>query len=232
MGKNIDPNEIAKFDNLAAEWWDLNGSNRALHAINSPRLEFILNTTALTEKKVLDIGCGGGILAESMAKQGAHVTAIDMAHELLNVAKEHAEEQSLNIDYQLTSAEELAVKMPQQFDVITCMEMLEHVPDPKAVITACAQLIKPSGLIFFSTINRTLKAYLLAIIGAEYVLHWLPIGTHDYEKLIKPSELDAWARANNLHLTQLRGMICNPLTKQFSLSDDSQVNYLACYQLG
>lgn len=223
---NIDPQEIKAFDAQASSWWDLQGSFKTLHAINPLRLAFITNLTALSGKRVIDIGCGGGILAESMAKQGADVTGIDMAEQSLHVAREHAERQKINISYEQTTVEEKVLTSPKQFDIVTCMEMLEHVPDPVSVIQACARLVKPDGHLFFSTINRNAKAYVLAILGAEYCLKLLPKGTHTYEKFIKPSELAGWLRSTDLTITTMTGIGYNPLTKQYSLTPDTDVNYL------
>jgi 2-polyprenyl-6-hydroxyphenyl methylase/3-demethylubiquinone-9 3-methyltransferase len=223
---NIDPQEIKAFDAQASDWWDLQGPFKTLHAINPLRLGFITNATSLSGKHVIDVGCGGGILAEGMAKQGSVVTGIDMAEQSLQIAREHAERQKLNIAYEHTTVEEKALTSPKQFDIVTCMEMLEHVPDPASIIQACATLVKPDGHLFFSTINRNAKAYLLAILGAEYCLKLLPKGTHTYEKFIKPSELASWLRPANLTITAITGIGYNPLTKQYSLTQDTDVNYL------
>jgi 2-polyprenyl-6-hydroxyphenyl methylase/3-demethylubiquinone-9 3-methyltransferase len=227
---NIDPLEIAKFEILAQEWWDPNGSSKPLHDINPFRLKFITDILTLDQKKVLDVGCGGGLLSESMAQQRAQVTAIDMSESLIEIAKHHAQEQNLRIHYQQMTVENLAAQSPNSFDVITCMEMLEHVPNPISVIQACANLIKEGGYLFFSTLNRNLKAYLGAIIGAEYILGLLPKGTHDYQKFIRPSELDSWARAAGLNLVQIKGLSYNPLTQQYRLSTNLDINYLICYR--
>lgn len=222
--------EIQKFDELAHSWWDSTGPLKTLHQINPARLDFIQMHCELRQKKILDVGCGGGILTESMAKLGAVVTGIDMAESVIDVAKIHSNLSELSIHYECTDVENFSEKHPQQFDVITCMELLEHVPHPEQIISACAKLIKPEGLIFFSTLNRTFKAFSLAIIGAEYLLKLLPAGTHDYEKFIKPSELDAWCRNAQLQLKALSGLRYNPITQHASLHRDVSVNYLACYQ--
>jgi 2-polyprenyl-6-hydroxyphenyl methylase/3-demethylubiquinone-9 3-methyltransferase len=223
---NVDPSEVAKFDALAASWWDLNGDSKPLHDINPIRLDFIQKHCELDSRIAIDIGCGGGILTEALAKAGAKTTGIDMGEMALNVAKLHALESELSIDYQHITAEEQSKKAAGQYDVITCMEMLEHVPDPLSVIQACADLVKPGGDLFFSTLNRHPKAYLVAILGAEYVMKMLPIGTHDYARFIKPSEMALWTRQTNLKVNSLRGITYNPLSKNFHLSNDVQVNYL------
>ncbi len=227
---NFDPSEIKKFEELASRWWDEQGEFKPLHEMNPLRLNFINTGSPLEGKTACDIGCGGGILSESMAKCGASVTGLDMGKAPLSVARLHAMESELDIDYQQITAEEFAEKNPEKFDVITCMEMLEHVPDPASVINACHQLVKPGGSIYFSTINRNPKAYLLAIIGAEYVMKMLPRGTHDYSRFIKPSELDSWARAAGLELRDLKGVTYNPLTGLFSQSQNVDVNYMVHYQ--
>jgi 2-polyprenyl-6-hydroxyphenyl methylase/3-demethylubiquinone-9 3-methyltransferase len=224
---NFDPTEIKKFDTMATKWWDKKGPCRPLHELNPIRLEYIQHYVPLTGQNILDVGCGGGILSESLAKQGAHVTGIDLSPQVLAVAQQHAQTQQLDISYQHFAVETLAIQQPATFDVVTCFELLEHVPDPLSVINACAQLVKPSGNLFFSTINRHPKAYLLAIFGAEYVLKLLPKGTHDYQKFIKPSELAFWLRAAELNLEGLRGIGYQPFTRQFYLNDDINVNYLA-----
>jgi 2-polyprenyl-6-hydroxyphenyl methylase/3-demethylubiquinone-9 3-methyltransferase len=223
---NADPAELEKFANLAHRWWDKTSEFKPLHAINPLRLNFIDGLVNLQGKRILDVGCGGGILSESMAERGADVTGIDLGDKALKVAKLHQLESGSKVDYRLISAEDLAKEQPLSFDVVTCMEMLEHVPDPEAIVRACAQLVKPGGSVFFSTINRNPKAYLFAVIGAEYVLNMLPKGTHEYQKLIKPSELSSWARHTGLNVCQLKGMGYNPLTDHYSLSDDVSVNYL------
>jgi len=228
--ENVDDREIHKFDALASRWWDPDSEFRPLHEINPLRLNWISQQMNLAEKNVLDVGCGGGILAEAMTHHGARVTAIDLAEASLSVAKLHQLESKLDIDYRLCSAEALAQEKREYFDVVTCLEMLEHVPDPAAVVQACHDLVKPGGLVFFSTINRNPKSYLFAIIGAEYLLRLLPRGTHDYDKLIKPSELANWSRAAGLQLNEQIGMGYNPLTKRYFLQKNVDVNYLAFYQ--
>ena len=226
---NVDPNEIAKFEELASRWWDAQGEFKPLHEINPLRLHYIDERANIEGKKVLDVGCGGGILSESMAQRGAKVTAIDMGKAPLSVARLHAMEADVEVDYQQITVEELAIKMPGEFDTVTCMEMLEHVPDPASVINACCQLVKPGGSVFLSTINRNPKSYLFAIVGAEYILNMLPKGTHDYEKFIRPSELDEWARKSQLELKDITGMTYNPLTKSYKLGRDVDVNYMTHY---
>lgn len=223
---NVDPKEIAKFEALAARWWDPYSEFKPLHDINPLRLNFIDERTQLAGKKVIDVGCGGGILAESMAQRGATVTGIDMGEAPLSVAKLHSLESGVEVDYQQINAETLAEQKAEQFDVVTCMEMLEHVPDPSKTIAACAKLARPGGQIFFSTINRNPKSFLFAIIGAEYVLRLLPRGTHEYRNFIRPSELESWARHAGLDLQQITGMTYNPLTKHYSLGRDVDVNYM------
>lgn len=224
--KNVHPQEIAKFEALASRWWDPSSEFKPLHDINPLRLDYVDRIASLTGKKVLDVGCGGGILSESMAMRGAQVTGIDMGETPLKVARLHALESGAAVDYQLISAEELAAQQAGQYDIVTCMEMLEHVPDPGSTIAACSTLLKPGGWAFFSTINRNPKSYLFAIIGAEYVLNLLPKGTHDYKNFIRPSELETWTRAANIKLKDLTGMSYNPLTQQYSLGRDLSVNYL------
>lgn len=226
---NIDPGEIAKFEELASRWWDTQGEFKPLHDINPLRLHYIDERVNLNGKKILDVGCGGGILSESMARRGAQVTAIDMGKAPLSVARLHALESELEIDYRQITVEELADEMPATFDAVTCMEMMEHVPDPSSVIRACKTLVKPGGSVFFSTINRNPKSYLFAIVGAEYVLNMLPKGTHDYAKFIKPSELDEWAREHELELRNIIGMSYNPLTRTYKLGRDVDVNYMVHY---
>ena len=223
---NVDAIELQKFSELAHKWWDENSEFKPLHAINPLRLAYIDSMTPIKGKRVLDVGCGGGILSESMHFKDADVTGIDLGEKVLNVAKLHQLESGAGVAYQLISVEQLAAEQPASFDVVTCMEMLEHVPDPAAIINACAKLVKPGGSVFFSTINRNPKAYLLAVIGAEYVLNMLPKGTHDYEKFIKPSELSNWVRHANLDVSGLRGMSYNPMTQRYSLGSDVSVNYL------
>lgn len=223
---NVDPAELEKFASLAHRWWDKTSEFKPLHAINPLRLNFIDRLVGLHGKRVLDVGCGGGILAESMAEKGADVTGIDLGEKALKVAKLHQLESGAQVDYRLISAEAIAKEEPASFDVVTCMEMLEHVPDPVAIVSACAQLVKPGGSVFFSTINRNPKAYLFAVIGAEYVLNMLPKGTHEYQKFIKPSELSSWSRHAGLEVSQLKGMSYNPITDHYSLGENVSVNYL------
>ncbi len=227
---NIDPAEIKKFEDLASRWWDKQGEFKALHEMNPLRLNFINTGSPLEGQMVCDIGCGGGILSESMARCGATVTGTDMGKAPLSIARLHAIESELDIDYQQTTAEEFAQQKPAQFDVISCMEMLEHVPDPASIINACFTLLKPGGSVYFSTINRNPKSYLFAIIGAEYVMKMLPHGTHDFAKFIKPSELDEWARLSGLELVDLKGISYNPFTSLFSQSQDVDVNYMVHYK--
>lgn len=224
--QNVDQAELQKFASLAHRWWDKNSEFKPLHEINPLRLDYIDHKSTLQGKRVLDVGCGGGILAESMAARGAEVTGIDLGEKALKVAQLHSLESGVKVDYRLVAVETLAEEVPSSFDVVTCMEMLEHVPDPAAVITACARLVKPGGHVFFSTINRNPKAYLFAVLGAEYVLNMLPKGTHEYEKFIKPSELSAWARHGGLSISGLKGMSYNPLSKRYWLGDDISVNYI------
>ncbi|MFU2126960.1 bifunctional 2-polyprenyl-6-hydroxyphenol methylase/3-demethylubiquinol 3-O-methyltransferase UbiG [Gallibacterium anatis] len=228
--KNIDQQELDKFSKMAASWWDLNGDFKPIHQLNPLRLNYILqHSNGLNGKKVLDVGCGGGILSESMAKSGANVTGIDMSLQPLAVAKQHAQDNNLIIDYQQSTIEDFLQQHQQlqaeKFDVITCMEMLEHVPDPLSIIRSCRQLLKPDGVLFMSTINRTLKAWALVVIGAEYILKMLPQGTHDYEKFIKPAELLAYCDQVGLTCQQLKGYHYNPLTGNFWLNDDVSANY-------
>jgi 2-polyprenyl-6-hydroxyphenyl methylase/3-demethylubiquinone-9 3-methyltransferase len=226
--KNVNPHEIAKFEALASRWWDPGSEFKPLHDINPLRLDYVDRAATLMGKKVLDIGCGGGILSESMAFRGAQVTGIDMGDTPLKVARLHAMESGAEVDYQLISAEDMAQQHAGEFDIVTCMEMLEHVPDPGSTIAACSALLKPGGRAFFSTINRNPKSYLFAIVGAEYVLSLLPKGTHDFKNFIRPSELEAWARAAGINLKDLTGMSYNPLSRHYSLGKDLSVNYL-CY---
>lgn len=228
---NADPAELAKFSDLAHRWWDVDGEFRPLHQINPLRLDWINSLCPVKNLKVLDVGCGGGILADSMARQGAEVTGIDLSAKALRVAQLHAmEAQTPNINYREISAEAMADEQPGSFDVVTCMEMLEHVPDPASVVQACATLVKPGGWVFFSTLNRSPKSFLFAIVGAEYVLNMLPRGTHEYAKMIKPSELASFCRAVELDLRQTRGMGYNPLTQRYAMSLDTSVNYLFATQ--
>ena len=227
---NVDPGEVAKFDDLARTWWDAEGDFKPLHRINPLRLDFIRARTTINGKRVLDVGCGGGILSESLANHGAQVTGIDMAEKPLQVARLHQFESNLEIDYQLTSIEALSDALDEEqagtFDVITCMEMLEHVPNPQSVINACRRLLKTDGELFLSTINRNPKAYALAVIGAEYILKLLPRGTHDYDKFIKPSELARWLREAGFDVQDIAGLSYNPLTETYALTQDTAVNYL------
>ncbi len=227
---NADQAELDKFSQLAHRWWDPNSEFKPLHDINPLRLEWIVSLSGgIAGKRVIDVGCGGGILSESMALHGAQVTGIDLADKPLKVAKLHQLESGVQVDYRLIAAEDLAAAEPESFDVVTCMEMLEHVPDPVSVMTACARMVKPDGWVFFSTLNRNPKSYLLAIIGAEYVLNMLPKGTHDWAKFIKPHELAAYARQAGLESVELMGMTYNPFTKAYRLGRDTDVNYLlAC----
>lgn len=231
---NVDPAEVGKFDALASHWWDPEGEFRPLHEINPLRLGWIeARAGGLAGKRVLDVGCGGGILAEALARRGAAVVGIDLAGEALEVARRHAAEAGLEIDYRRIGTEELAAAEPGRFDVVACMELLEHVPDPAAIVEACARLVRPEGLVAFSTINRNPKAWLYAIVAAEYLLRLLPRGTHEYARLIRPSELAAWARAAGLEPMAERGLSYNPLTRNYRLSDDVDVNYLlACTRPG
>ena len=223
---NVDPAELQKFATLAHRWWDPASEFKPLHEINPLRLDYIDRIAALSGKAVLDVGCGGGILSESMAGRGARVTGIDLGEKALKVAQLHKLESGVTVDYRLISVEELAEEQPESFDVVTCMEMLEHVPEPAAVVEACARLVKPGGQVFFSTLNRNPKSYLLAVIGAEYVLNMLPKGTHDYRKFIKPSELSAWCRQAGLDVAGMTGMSYNPLTRRYWLDLDVSVNYI------
>ena len=228
---NADPAELAKFSELAHRWWDPESEFRPLHQINPLRLEWIDRLAALAGKAVLDVGCGGGILADAMARKGAEVLGIDLAGKALKVAQLHAlEAGTTGVQYREVSAEQLAEERPESFDVVTCMEMLEHVPDPASVVQACARLVKPGGWVFFSTINRNPKSFLFAIVGAEYILQLLPKGTHEYAKFIKPSELAAHCRAAGLTLRATRGMEYNPVTRRYWLSGDTSVNYLLATQ--
>ena len=227
---NVDPDEIGKFEKLAGRWWDPDSEFKPLHDINPLRLDYIERLAPLDGKHVIDVGCGGGLLSEGMATRGAQVTGIDMGKAPLSVAKLHRHESGLDIDYRQITAEQMAETHAGRFDIVTCLEMLEHVPDPAATIRACAQLVSDDGHVFFSTINRNPKAYLLAVVGAEYLLQLLPRGTHDYAKFIKPSEMEAWARGAGLQLVDLTGMSYNPLTKDYRLGRDVSVNYLTCFR--
>ncbi|QHB17500.1 bifunctional 2-polyprenyl-6-hydroxyphenol methylase/3-demethylubiquinol 3-O-methyltransferase UbiG [Mannheimia pernigra] len=238
--QNVDQQEITKFEKMAQTWWNPNGSFKPIHLLNPLRLSYILEkSNGLFGKKVLDVGCGGGILSEAMAKQGAIVTGIDMTSQPLEIAKQHAKQSDLAIDYQQTTIEDFLQKTTacsslnpmEKFDVITCMEMLEHVPDPLSVIQSCKSLLKPDGVLFLSTINRTFKAYMLVIIGAEYVLKMLPKGTHEFEKFIKPAELLTWCDQADLSCQEIKGYHFNPLTEKFWMNDDVSCNYIATLKL-
>lgn len=223
---NYDAAELNKFSELAHKWWDKTSEFKPLHDINPLRLRYIDKAASLQNKTVLDVGCGGGILSESMAQKGAKVTGIDLGEKALKVAQLHSLDSGVTVDYQLIAVEQLAEQQSASFDVVTCLEMLEHVPDPASVVTACAKLVKSGGHVFFSTINRNPKAYLFAVIGAEYLLNMLPRGTHDYAKFIKPSELASWVRSADLSLNHQIGMNYNPITQHYWLSDDVAVNYM------
>ena len=226
---NVNLDEIAKFENIAHQWWDLHGDFKPLHQINPLRRQFIIqHIDSLFAKEVIDVGCGGGILSESLAKLGANVTGIDMGEEPLNVAKLHALETGLTINYQQITAEEKAQACKEQFDIVTCMEMLEHVPDPQSVINACANLVKPGGYVFFSTLNKTIKSYLMAIVAAEKVFKLVPNGTHDHDKFIKPSQLIAWAEYSQLKCIDATGIHYNPFTENHKLGAGLDVNYILC----
>jgi 2-polyprenyl-6-hydroxyphenyl methylase/3-demethylubiquinone-9 3-methyltransferase len=223
---NVDPLELEKFSQLAHRWWDPTSEFKPLHDINPLRLDYIDRIAHLDGKSVLDVGCGGGILAESMADRGARVTGIDLAEKPLKVAELHLRESGRKVEYRMISAEDLAREAPRSFDVVTCMEMLEHVPDPGTTVRACAELLKPEGIAFFATLNRNPKSYLFAVIGAEYVLRLLPRGTHEYEKFIKPSELAAMCRASGMQVAGLTGMTYDPFSKKYALESDASVNYI------
>ncbi|HWP88634.1 MAG TPA: bifunctional 2-polyprenyl-6-hydroxyphenol methylase/3-demethylubiquinol 3-O-methyltransferase UbiG [Burkholderiales bacterium] len=226
MTINVDPAEIARFSELAHHWWDPASDFKPLHDINPLRLDYIDRCAGLNGKTVLDVGCGGGILAESMAQRGAQVTGIDLSDKALKVAQLHVLESGVALDYRHTSAEDFARERPQHYDIVTCMELLEHVPDPASTVRACATLAKAGGHVFFSTINRNLKSYLFAVVGAEYVLRMLPRGTHRYEKFVKPSELGGFCRQGSLDVREVIGMTYNPLTDRYALGTDTSVNYL------
>jgi 2-polyprenyl-6-hydroxyphenyl methylase/3-demethylubiquinone-9 3-methyltransferase len=224
---NADPRELAKFSELAHRWWDKESDFRPLHEINPLRLEWIESLAPLGGKRILDVGCGGGILADAMARRGAEVLGIDLAGKALKVAQLHAIEAATpNVEYREIAAEALAADMPEGFDVVTCMEMLEHVPDPASIVTACGRLLKPGGWAFFSTIHRNAKAFAMAIVAAEHVLKLVPKGTHEFAKLIRPSELAGWCRAADLELAQMRGLEYHPISRRYRLSSDTSVNYL------
>ncbi|MDO6446075.1 bifunctional 2-polyprenyl-6-hydroxyphenol methylase/3-demethylubiquinol 3-O-methyltransferase UbiG [Colwellia sp. 1_MG-2023] len=229
--QNVNLEEIAKFEKVASQWWELEGDFKPLHQINPIRRQFIIqHVQNIFGKKIIDVGCGGGILAESLAKLGAEVTGIDMGEEPLNVAKLHALEANVNLVYEKITAEEKATQLPEHFDVVTCMEMLEHVPDPASIIEACSKMIKPGGYVFFSTLNKTIKSYLLAIVAAEKVLKLVPDGTHDHEHFIRPSQLIRWAEAHNLKCIDAAGIHYNPLTENHKLIESLDVNYILCCQ--
>ena len=226
---NADQNELDKFSALAHRWWDPTSEFKPLHAINPLRLDWIQKHIPIAGKKVLDVGCGGGILTEAMARAGATAKGVDLSEKALKVADLHGLESGVKVEYEYISAEDLALKEPGQYDVVTCMEMLEHVPEPLSIIKACAQLVKPGGRVFFSTLNRNPKSYLFAIIGAEYILNLLPKGTHDYKKFIKPSELGEYVREAGFEMNEIIGLTYNPITQVYSLGRDTDVNYLiAC----
>jgi len=224
--QNVDPNEIAKFEALASRWWDKESEFKPLHDINPLRLNYIDERARLPGKRVLDVGCGGGILSEGLSQRGAHVLGIDMGAAPLSVAKLHGLESGVEVEYQKITVEALAEQQPGTFDVVTCLEMLEHVPDPSSIIKACAKLLKPGGQLFLSTINRNPKAFLFAIIGAEHLLKMLPKGTHEYKKFIKPSELSSYIRQADLEFQDVTGMVYNPVLKEYKLARDVNVNYL------
>lgn len=226
MSSNVDAAELQKFGDLAHRWWDPTGEMRPLHEMNPLRLDWIDGQASLAGKRVVDVGCGGGILAESMAARGARVLGIDLSTKPLRVAELHAVESGVRLDYREISAEALAQEQPEEFDVVTCMEMLEHVPEPAQTMAACARLLRRGGWVFASTLNRNPKSFLFAIVGAEYLLRLLPRGTHEYEKFIKPSELAGYARAAGLEIASVTGVTYNPLTRHFALSQDSDVNYM------
>ena len=226
LNVNADPAELDKFGELAHRWWDPNSEFKPLHDINPLRLDWIDNAIGLRGKRVLDVGCGGGLLSEGMAVRGAEVTGIDLSEKPLGVARLHLLESGQKVDYRKISAEQMAEEMPGAFDAVTCLEMLEHVPDPASIVASCARLVKPGGQVFFSTINRNPKAYLFAVIGAEYLLQMLPKGTHDFARFIKPSELTRWCKQSDLEPDELTGMTYNPLTRHYALGRDTDVNYL------
>ena len=228
---NVNPEEIAKFEKVASQWWELDGDFKPLHQINPIRRQFIIqHAQNIFDKNIIDVGCGGGILAESLAKLGANVTGIDMGEEPLNVAKLHALESNVKVDYQKITAEEKAEQHPEHYDVVTCMEILEHVPDPASIIQACSKMVKPGGFVFFSTLNKTVKSYLLAIVAAEKVLKLVPDGTHDHEHFIRPSQLISWAEANDLKCIDAAGIHYNPITENHKLIESLDVNYILCCQ--
>lgn len=225
--QNLDKAEIAKFELVAPKWWDIDGPLKTLHAINPLRLGYIEKRILLKNAQVLDVGCGGGILSEAMAAKGAKVLGIDMAEKNLDVARQHAAASSIKVEYREITAEALADECPAEFDVVTCLELLEHVPDPATLVAACAKVVRPGGTVFFSTINRNLKSFLMAIVGAEHILRMIPRGTHEYLKLVRPAELGAWCRQHNLDLRDIAGLHFNPLTQSYRLGGNADVNYLA-----
>ncbi len=227
---NIDQNELDKFEKLAGRWWDPHSEFKPLHDINPLRLDYIDRHAPLHGKQVIDVGCGGGLLTEGMAARGALVTGIDMGKAPLGVARLHQHESGLEIEYRQTTVEQLVEEQAGSFDIVTCMEMLEHVPDPALTISSCAKLLKDDGSLFLSTINRNPKSYLFAVLGAEYILGLLPKGTHDYSRFIRPSEMESWTRENGLQLTDMTGLVYNPLTREYRLNSDVSVNYMACFR--
>ena len=227
---NVDQHELDKFEKLAGRWWDPHSEFKPLHDINPLRLDYIDRHAGLQGKRVIDVGCGGGLLSEGMAARGAQVTGIDMGKAPLSVARLHQHESGLEIDYQQITVEQLAESQAGSFDIVTCMEMLEHVPDPASTISACAKLLKDDGRLFLSTINRNPKSYLFAVIGAEYILGLLPKGTHDYSRFIRPSEMESWARESGMQPSDIIGLVYNPLTREYKLNQDVSVNYMACFQ--
>jgi len=229
-GRNFDPAEISKFDAAAPRWWDPEGEFRPLHDLNPARLDYIESRAGLAGRRVLDVGCGGGLLAEGMARRGARVTGIDLAPEALAVARLHALESAIEVDYRLETVESLAESGPESFDLVTCLEMLEHVPDPASIVASLARLARPGGHVICSTINRNARSFALAIVGAEYLLRLLPMGTHQYGRLIRPSELTAWARAGGLELEDLAGLAYDPLGRRARITDDVSVNFLAAFR--
>jgi len=229
--QNVNLDEIAKFEKVASQWWDLTGDFKPLHQINPLRRQFIIqHAQNIFDHNILDVGCGGGILSESLAKLGAKVTGIDMGEEPLNIAKLHALESNVSVDYQRITAEEKAQEMPESYDIVTCMEMLEHVPDPSSIVAACAKMVKPNGYVFFSTLNKTIKSYLLAIVAAEKVLKLVPDGTHNHDSFIRPSTLMSWAEDNGLKCIDTAGINYNPLTENHTLTNKLDVNYILCFQ--
>lgn len=227
--QNVDPREVARFSELAHAWWDPNGEFRTLHDINTARLDFVDTHAVVSGKRILDVGCGGGLLSEAMAARGGHVTGVDASETAVEVARLHLLESGLDVDYQTTTAEALQAAGEGGYDIVTCMELLEHVPEPATLVDACTRLVRPGGAVFFSTINRTPRSWMLAVVGAEYVLGLVPKGTHSYEKLVRPSELDAWGRAAGLDLRALSGLLYNPFSHRARLGADVGVNYLAWF---